>query len=440
MIFLLIFLPILTGNVSKEKNLYVSRVSGDDSWSCNQNKPCKTIWRAVTLASRGDHIYLDGTNTEKDPYTCQSGTSPHPGIYINKSLSLIGFGPMHPHIRCPEGTSLTFDGSGSAQETEINLSRLFLDDSLVNFKDSSVNIESCKFEDSEHGVQFLISTRAVSNIQITNSTFVGNKECISVIVNSTKNSNLSHQSSHVIFRLQNSSFYGNTISDKGSCMSFSESPDNKRSVSCNITLANVTISQNKFSSRGLVFVELENGNQNIKLEEVIFVNNSPLSDQDVLTGGHSEFFVRSAIVNTFVNASNFTGQNARLFDVNATNVSLQICNSSFGGHKVKGNGGVIFLRGTDLCKLSITNALFINTSASQGGAFDIQCMEIRFSLQGSIFSRNTATNGSGGAVLINAHRANVSLFNSSFINSNVSTREQVGGALNVLQFRRPNNY
>ena len=390
---------IPTGRVSKGKDLYISRTSGNDSWSCEQKKPCKTIWRAVTLASRGDHIYVDGTNTDKDPYTCQSASSLHSGIYINKSLSLIGFGPMPPRIRCSERTSLTFDGSDSAQQMDINLSGLVLDDSFVHFQDSSVNIDSCKFEGSKRGVQFLIRTRMGSTIQITNSNFRENSECISVVVDSTKS--LSHQISQVTFNLTNSSFNGNAMSDKGSCISFKELPDNNPSVSCNIALQNVTFSHNKFSSSGLVFLELDNGKQNINLQDVTFINNSPQADQDVLTGNsHSEIVLHSTIVNTFVNVSNFTGQNARLFSVNASKISLEIYKSSFCDHKIYGNGGVLSIRGTDLCKLIVTNSSFVNTRAGQGGAFNVECSKLRFSLHENSFTENMAMNGSGGVMSI----------------------------------------
>ena len=375
---------------------------------------------------------MDGTNTHKDPYTCQSESSLHPGIYVNKSLSLIGYGPIPPHIRCCEGSNMTFDGSSNAQQINFTLSGLYLNESSVYFQDSSVTIDSCTFEGSKRGVQFLINTRMVSTVQITNSSFSKNSECISIAVNSSKEQS---QILQVIFTLNNSSFYGNAMSDKGSCISFKESPDNNQSVSCNITLENVTFSHNKFSSSGLVFLELENGKQEIHLRDVKFINNNALSGLDAFVDSHSEYNVRSNVVNIFINASNFKTQNARPFNVRASNISLQIYNSSFGGHNVKGNGGVIFLRGTDLCMVSVSNSSFVDTSAAQGGAFSIECMKVKFSLQESIFLRNTATNGSGGAVLINAHRAAVRLLNSYFTNNNASSNTlHGGGALSVASF------
>ena len=77
-------------SVTESKSLYISRAAGNDAWSCDQWKPCKTISRAIKLATSGDQILLDGTGTDKDPYICLTGESQDPGIYIDESLSLIG--------------------------------------------------------------------------------------------------------------------------------------------------------------------------------------------------------------------------------------------------------------------------------------------------------------------------------------------------------------
>ena len=301
------------------------------------------------MASRGDKIHLDGKNTENDPYTCQSESPLNPGIYINKSLTLVGFGPKSPHIRCPEG--LTFDGCDDDQQMHTTLSGLFLDKSLVRFQDSSVNIDRCKFEGSKRGVQFLVRTRMVSNIQITDTAFVNSSECMSAVVNKAMN-----QSEDVLinFTLKDSSFQGIAMSDEGRCLSFSESSDNKHSVSFNITLENVEFSDNKFSSKGLFFLDMGNGNQDINLQRAKFIKNSALPRPNVFrNGGHSELIVNSNSVNIFINESNFSGTNGRSFLVNASSISMEIFNSSFGGNTCEGNGGVIFLKGTDLCRVKV---------------------------------------------------------------------------------------
>ena len=154
------------------------------------------------------------------------------------------------------------------------LSGLFLDKSLVYFQDSVVNIDRCKFEGSKRGVHFLVRRRMVSNIQITDTAFVNSSECMSAVVDKAMN-----QSEDVLinFTLKDSSFQCNAMSDAGRCMSFSESSDNKHSVSFNITLENVEFSDNKFSSKGLVFLHMENGNQDINLQRVKFIKKQCIS-------------------------------------------------------------------------------------------------------------------------------------------------------------------
>ena len=379
--------------------MYISRESGDDSWSCDQSKPCRTIWRAVTLASREDRIHLDGTNTDKNPYTCQPVTSNHPGIYINRSLSLIGYASPMPQIRCSEGTGLTFNGSDNAQQMNVTLSGLLVNESFVSVQDSSVNIDGCKFEGSKQGVEFVILNKMASNIQITNSTFSKNRKCISVTVSSTKRSSMNTQ---VVFKMENSSFDANVLSDDGRCISFTELHFINQSVSCDITLENVTFSRNSFSPKGLVSLEIENGDQNIHLQSVTFIDNSPSSGQDVSTrNGDSECIIDSTTANISINSSNFTSQNARSFNVSASQISLQIYNSSFCGHRVNGNGGIVSLRGTDVCTLNVSNSSFLNTTAAQGGAINLECANVdSATIERSIFTDNSATNGGGGAVYI----------------------------------------
>jgi len=353
------------------------------------------------MASRGDQIHLDGTNTDKEPYTCQPGTSEHPGIYINTSLSLIGYGISRPQIRCSEGTNLAIDGSADGEATNVTFSGLFFNESSVNFQDSSANIEGCKFVASKQGVKFVIHTKIVSSLHISNSAFSRNRECFSVVVNSTKNPS---QGIQAMFKVTNASFDGNVLSNERACISFTEMPYGNKSVSCDVTLENVTFFHNKFSSKGLVFLKMDNGNHNIHLQNVTFANNNPSSGRDVLTpSDDSEYIVHTSGVSIFIKSSNFISKAARSFNVSASNISLQIFNSSFVGHRVEGNGGVISLRGTDLCKLNVSGSSFVNTTGAQGGAINIECTSFSsVSFEGNVFTNTSAVSGKGGAVYIDS--------------------------------------
>ena len=303
-----------------------------------------------------------------------------------------------PQIRCSEGTGLTFNGSDNAQQMNVTLSGLLVNESFASVQDTSVNIDGCKFEGSKQGVEFVIGTKVVSSIQITNSIFSRNRKCISVTVNSTKSSS---KNSHVVFKMTNSSFDANVLSDDGRCISFA---DNNQSVSCDINLKNITFSRNKFGSKGLFFLGMESGDQNIHLQEVTFNDNSPLSGRDVLTGdGDSECIIHTSLLKAVIKSSNFTSQHARLFNFRASNISLQIYNSRFFEHTVGGKGGVIILRGTDVCKLNVSTSSFVNTIAGQGGAINMECPKMySVSFQKCIFKENKARLAAGGAIYIDA--------------------------------------
>ena len=234
----------------------------------------------------------------------------HPGIYISKSVSLIGSASPMPQIRCTEGTGLTFNGSDNAEQMSVTLSGLLVRESFVSVQDSSFTINGCKFTGSKQAVNIVTRTSMVSSIRITDSTFSRNSECISVVVNSIESPS---QCTQVKFKLINSYFEGNVMSDDATCISFTKLLYNEQSVICNITLENVTFSHNKFSSKGIVFLEMDNGNEHINLQNVTFFDNSPSSR--LWGNGNSECIVRGTDVNIFINSSHFTNQYSRSFNV-----------------------------------------------------------------------------------------------------------------------------
>ena len=354
------------GYVTKGRNLYLSR-TGKDNGSCDQKNPCNTIRWAVTLATDDDEIYLDGTNTGKNPYACYSGTS-HPGIYINKSLSLIGFGNPLPRIRCSVGSFLAFKGSVDAlHEIRANISGIIFSGSSLTFLESSAYIQNCKFNDSQEGVKFTIHKMIDSRLHIKDTVFSENMAGISV--------DLAHTSQDISF---------------------------------NLTLENVTLIHNQFSPKGLISLNMKNGNHIIHFKDVTFIDNCASGYQYEPT----ECIVQStrAAVTIFIDSSHFQGQQTRLFAISGSNISLFIHNSSFVGYKVGpayGNGGVVYLSGDDhpeqraMFHVGVSNSTFVNASATQGGAIAVDSINAcNISFRDSIFTGNTAKAGEGGAVFI----------------------------------------
>ena len=347
--------------------MYLSR-TGEDNGSCDQKNPCNTIGWAVTLATHDDLIYLDGTNTSKNPYTCDSGTS-QPGIYINKSLSLIGFGNPLPRIRCSSGSFLVFNGSVDAlHEIRANISGIIFGGSFLTFMESSAYIQNCKFNDRQEGVKFTIHKMIDSSLHIKDTIFSENMAGISV--------DLAHTNQDISFDL---------------------------------TLENVTLIHNQFSSKGLISLNMKNGNHIIHFKDVTFIDNCASGYQYEPT----ECIVQStrAAVTIFIDSSHFQGQQTRLFAISGSNISLFIHNSSFVGYKAGpayGNGGVVYLSGEDhpeqkaMFHVGVSNSTFVNTSAThQGGAIAVDSINAcNISFRDSIFTGNTAKAGEGGAVFI----------------------------------------
>ena len=391
---ILSFICILcfAGYVTKGRNLYLSR-TGKDNGACDQKSPCNTVGWAVTLATDDDLIYLDGTNTGKNPYTCDSGTL-HPGIYINKSLSLIGFGNPLPRIRCSGGSFLAFNGSVDAlHEIRANISGIIFSGSSLTFLESSAYIQNCKFNDSQEGVKFTIHKMIDSSLHIKDTIFSENMAGISV--------DLAHTNQDISFDL---------------------------------TLENVTLIHNQFSPKGLISLNMKNGNHIIHFKDVTFIDNCASGYQYEPT----ECIVQStrAAVTIFIDSSHFQGQQTRLFAISGSNISLFIHNSSFVGYKVGpvyGNGGVVYLSGEDhpeqraMFHVGVSNSTFVNTSATQGGAIAVDSINAcNISFRDSIFTGNTAKAGEGGAVFIGSS-------GSVFHDDKNPTNRTFGEALSVTE-------
>ena len=372
--------------------MYLSR-TGKDNGSCDQKNPCYTIGWAVTLATHDDVIYLDGTNTSKNPYTCDSGTL-HPGIYINKSLSLIGFANPLPRIRCSGGSFLAFNGSVDAlHEIRANISGIIFSGSSLTFLESSAYIQNCKFNDSQEGVKFTIHKMIDSSLHIKDTIFSENMAGISV--------DLAHTNQDISFDL---------------------------------TLENVTLIHNQFSPKGLISLNLKNGNHIIHFKDVTFIDNCASGYQYEPT----ECIVQStrAAVTIFIDSSHFQGQKTRLFAISGSNISLFIHNSRFVGYKVGpayGNGGVVYLSGEDhpeqraMFHVGVSNSTFVNTSATQGGAIAVDSINAcNISFRDSIFTGNTAKAGEGGAVFIGSS-------GSVFHDDKNTTNRTFGEALSVTE-------
>lgn len=131
--------------VSKE--IYVSRYHGNNQPSCGETMKtaCKFIALGIAHAQWNDTIYIDGTETSRDPYPCLPTTSQPDGIYVNKSLSLRRFGKVKVFIRCSSLRRITLDGRNTSDKVIIYLDGLAFIDSSIAARMSSLYVENCNF-------------------------------------------------------------------------------------------------------------------------------------------------------------------------------------------------------------------------------------------------------------------------------------------------------
>lgn len=419
---------LFSGVFTEGANLYVSRKSGNDRWSCDLSKPCKSIARAVNKSSPGDHIYLNGANTDKDPYNCSTGS-----LYINKSLSFQRFGPV-PQIRCLNWAIV--DQSANNLEMNVNLLELFFNDTAVTLSDSSVSIDGCEFAGRNQGVWFTMRSKNFVNIRVRNSLFWKNTSGLSIAVDSTENG----IQSRVVLEFKDTIFRDNFVVsgvDSGNLINMQSSV----SVTCDLKLSNVTFTNNLVSRMGLVYVNLMNGHQNVFLKDVVVAGNNHLCP----FGDCTELIMNGYSVSATIGQTYFSGLSGRALKVTTTNLSAHVYDSSFSAYGVNGVGGALLFQATDFANLLVVNSSFVKTAAfgaSKGGAVYIQCPDSTVTFHKCVFEDNKG--GSGGAISVTAFRHlpmsldNIAKENRSFSKWNTETLLAV--YINDCIFKSVNSY
>ena len=130
------------------KEIYVSRHYGNKFTYCGEtiHTACKMIGLAIAQTQWNDTIYIDGTDTSRDPYPCLPTTSHTDGLYVNKSLSLKKFGDAEVFLNCSSSRQIVFDGSNAVSETVIiQLTGLTLFNSSVTARNCSLYVSRCLF-------------------------------------------------------------------------------------------------------------------------------------------------------------------------------------------------------------------------------------------------------------------------------------------------------
>ena len=378
-------------------DVYVS-LHGKDTKTCgSQSLPCQSIAQAVYRVGHGGTIYLDGRGTKKRPYSCRNSRNilmDHPGIYVNKSLTVRGFYST-PHVLCTEGFHFQ-KTNGEKQTFALVLSGVDFQQTPLNWNDfQSITINNCSFHNASRALAIKIQNITSFQLNVKgNSTFRNNSQCINVLLLNHTEGNLKIQ--HVTLKIKDTMFERNglywhgtgrdvikisSVAKKGSspvyfhifCRrvenSYNEGPFLDLNVSnaiTNETFLNVDLHHNekgpKAKNRRLYF-------SHARETKAKFISLTCHDNQEkqciVVQSDRANIVIQDSI---FYNQSVDSEKSGSCLSLTASIIAyLRIVNSNFHNNEA-GAGGSIFANSKHgLLKVDLTNVTFSKCKAARYG-------------------------------------------------------------------------
>lgn len=408
----------------------MSRFYGNDSTTCGTVLlPCRTISFAIHQASEDSIIYLDGTNTSKNPYSCRPVNIENPDIHLTKSVSFIGI-RSRAYISCRDGNQWFVNGVGRKDGLRVSFCDLAFRNASLRFFDVLLNISDGLFEDSEFvTVDFTIFNLSLFNLNLNGVTFQHNKLCISV---------QSMSRVKIFLGITNSTFIQNGNFSSSGLPSILWLTSDKSEI--DIRILNCSFQKNKFNGFGMIFVENREGSTALSLDRFIMEDNGHGTMLSGIRNGLLFLLSAQATVNmdhgfvyrTYGTVFNIIGQSSK---VNISNIEVD------GFYSPDAGGGVVNINSSVNCLLSIEDSCFRNGEGIwDGGAVSIIAGSLKLTIQNTTFKNISNEGASGGVVYIdnlpdlkstdhtNDFVVQMNVTNSSFIDN----RSTNGGAVCLL--------
>ena len=440
--------------VLSEQGIYVSRLTGYDIKTCGKiNSPCRTISYGIQQLSGELYIFLDGTNTLKNPYTCQALDPGHPGIYVNKSVSFVSI-KSRAYILCLHGNAWLVNGTEHKHGLRINFSGLAFLNTSVRLSDAFVAVDDTVFAVAKLvSIDILVGKLPRFQLSLNNVVFKKNFGCLTI----------SPHGSNVFINITNTIFdeNGNLSSNIPSIL-WLKSTNNM----INLQIRNCSFKKNMITKNGMILVNNELGTTNVLLKQLKLEENGKRSSIVVFGGA---FTVRSARVfislmygYIFKTPATFFGVIGQSAEINISNIdvdgfysplfgggvfnlfqsdscSFSIKHSSFRNGNNYGIGGVLFMAAPNSALIIQNCSIYNITSSDKGGTVYIQSVQTDYKQSTKrrkntfarlhIFSSSFSYSSSGlkgGVVCINAEKLSVVIHDSLFVRCNAGSS---GGAL-----------
>ena len=374
-----------------EKGIYVSRLTGHDTKTCGKvGSPCRTISYGIQQLSTGLYVYLDGTNTLNNPYTCKVLDPGHPGIYLSKSVSFVSI-KSRAHISCLHGNYWLVNGTKHKHGIQIGFSGLAFLNTRVQLFDALVAVNDTIFAKTKH-LSLYIRTRKLRRLSLSFNNVVFEKNTASIRIE-PKTSNVSLNITNTVFR-QN----GNPSANVPSILWI-----NSSYISIDIHIRNCSFIRNTFMEYGMLSAENKFGVTIVLLRQIRLEENRQLNPSTKRYNGLFRFkseklFLRleqGIIYKTSATLLYVAG--LQLAEINISNVDIDEFYSGSPG------GGVMNLIRTDLCYLLIKDSSFRNGKNYRHGAVvHIYAKTAVLTIQNSTIHNVSSTN-SGGAMYIESN-------------------------------------
>ena len=366
------------------KEIYVSRHHGNKFAYCGEtiHTACKMIGLAIAQAQWNDTIYIDGTDTSRDPYPCLPTTSHTGGLYVNKSLSLKKFGDAEVFLNCSSSRQIVFDGSNAVSETVIiQLTGLTLFNSSVTARNCSLYVSRCLFTNA---MPFPNATAVVNfealhehlSLTIQKSVFSNNAfSCICVVGISPRIE--VHSST---FISNNATWESLKMGDVAVFMVLLSSEHKEHALSM-MTLTNILFMYNVAPFGGCLHIQ------------TISVNSG--NRQTVKSRQKDRGTIQKDV--SIISQPNSTGYVKR----QSTSGSILVHISETTFHHNAGGRAITVNRDVNMINITITKSDFINNSSPlQGGAMLVESIDAFFlHIEDCKFLENSARN-EGSAIYV----------------------------------------
>ena len=354
--------------------VYVS-LSGQDTDTCGEfSDPCRTIDQAVHRIDWDGYIYLNGSGTKLQPFTCKGdreNATAHdqdPGISIDKSVSMEGF-ESTPYVACEKG----FHFYKYQRRMRVKLSGIAFNGTPLTFDDcDQVQLINCSHKNTMKPVTVTTTTIPVFRFDIQGALFFQNSyHCVKITVGEGSCHSLFMEIKRVRFQENGVLDIERHVSLKALISIATHKQTYSRLRRVHISFSDVTCTRNTmpFLILDVLTAMTKELYTNVKILNNSF-SNSHNKDKRHFTDG---MYISRAgkpdvsFVN-FICANNSNNLALRCIKISSNSTKVNIKNSLFIELKVRsGKGGAVSVVCKRHSSLVVTNTTFANTSANFGG-------------------------------------------------------------------------